>query len=140
MVFAWEKDRKMNLAETITKTRGRLHAIQKWLGFSDAILGRWETLAEQFLTWLMEGAKAKSVSRDDIADNYPVLWSKFLDESKNDDDFMAAMIHDHRNEDVWKKLNEMSLDDSAEPRKERTSKTKPNSDLPSEEHPDDEDI
>ena len=126
----------MNLLDTITKTRSRLHAIQKWLGFSDAILRRWEILAEQYLTWLMEGAKKKSVTREDIADNYPVLWSKFLDESQNDDDFMTAMIQDHRDEDVWRKLNEMTLDDSGEPRKARASRQKPTNDIPSEEDPD----
>lgn len=137
MVAAWEKDRKTNLPETITKTRSRLHAIQKWLGFSDAILHRWETLAEQYLTWLMEGAKKKSVTREDIADNYPVLWSKFLDETQNDDNFMAAMIHDHRDEDVWRKLNEMTLDDSAEP---QANKQKPTSDPDAgAQDPDDED-
>ena len=45
-------------------------------------------LAGQFLKWLAEGAKKRTITRNDIADEYPILWSKFLQETNNEDDFM----------------------------------------------------
>jgi hypothetical protein len=123
MLNGWEKNRKIELSETIGKTHRRLNAIQKWLGFSDKILDQWKILAEQFLTWLAEGAKKKVITRNDIADEYPILWSKFLKETNNEDDFMKNMIENNSEEDIWKQLNEMKIDEKKN-RSEHGRKTK----------------
>jgi hypothetical protein len=132
MLSGWEKKHQMNLSETIDKTSRRLNAIQKWLGFSDEILHQWKMLAGQFLKWLMEGAKKKVITASDIADEYPMLWSKFLQETNNEDNFMINMIEKNREEDVWKQLNEMKINEK-KPKHEHTRKTKQPSDLEYEE-------
>jgi hypothetical protein len=132
MLSGWEKNRKMDVSETIAKTSGRLNAIQKWLGYSNAILDQWKMLAEQFLKWLAEGAKRKVITREDVADNYPILWSKFLQETNNEDDFMKNMIEKNSEEDVWKQLNEMKISEKKN-RGGHARKTKQPSDLEYEE-------
>lgn len=133
MISGWEKNRKMDVSETIEKTSRRLTAIQKWLGYSDAILDQWKMLSGQFIGWLADGAKKKSITRDDIADLYPILWTKFLDETKNNDDFMKEMTENNREEDVWKELNEMKINEKKKPRQTQARKTKQPSDLEYEE-------
>jgi hypothetical protein len=132
MLAGWEKNHKINLSETIDKTSRRLSAIQKWLGFSNQILDQWKMLAGEFLKWLMEGAKRKVITRTDVADEYPILWSKFLQETNNEDDFMKNMIEKNGEEDVWKQLNEMKINDKKN-RHEHARKTKQPSDLEYEE-------
>jgi hypothetical protein len=132
MLAGWEKNHKINLSETIDKTSRRLNAIQKWLGFSNRILDQWKMLAGEFLKWLMEGAKRKVITRTDVADEYPILWSKFLQETNNEDDFMKNMIEKNSEEDVWKQLNEMKINDKKN-RHEHARKTKQPSDLEYEE-------
>jgi len=132
MLAGWEKNHKINLSETIDKTSRRLNAIQKWLGFSNQILDQWKMLAGEFLKWLMEGAKKKVITRTDVADEYPILWSKFLQETNNEDDFMKNMIEKNSEEDVWKQLNEMKINDKKN-RHEHARKTKQPSDLEYEE-------
>lgn len=133
MVGGWEKDRKMTLSETIERTSRRLNAIQKWLGFSNTILDRWKELAGQYLKWLMEGAKKKTITRADVADEYPILWSKFLQETNNRDDFMKDMIENNVEEDVWKGLNEMKITEKKTRGSGHGRKTKQPSDLELEE-------
>lgn len=132
MLAAWEKDRKMTLSETQDRTSRRLNAIQKWLGFSNEILDQWKKLAGEFLKWLMEGAKKKTITRADVADEYPILWSKFLQESNNQDDFMKSALEKNGEEDVWKQLNEMKITEK-KPRTEHARKTKQPSGLEYEE-------
>lgn len=132
MLAKWEKSHQMELSETIEKTSRRLNAIQKWLGFSTAILDQWKMLAGQFLKWLTEGAKRKVITRTDIADEYPILWSKFLQETNNDDNFMTTMVGEHREEDVWKDLNEMKINEKKH-KTDHAKKTKQPSDLEYEE-------
>ena len=135
MLAGWEKNRKLDLADTLERTQRRLNAIQKWLGFTDAILDRWKMLAGQFLTFLAEGAKKKSITREDIADNYPIVWANFLRESNNEDDFMSKMVASTGGggEDIWKQLNEMKIDGrrkrSEQHQQGRAAKTKQPSDL-----------
>ncbi|CAF0972381.1 unnamed protein product [Rotaria magnacalcarata] len=109
MLGEWEKNHKIDLPETMKKTSRRLIAIQKWLGFSSEILDQWTILAGEFLTWLSEGAKKKSILRNDVADEYPILWSKFLNETNNKDDFMTNMVDNNAEEDIWKQLNELKI-------------------------------
>lgn len=133
MLSGWEKNRKMDVAETIEKTSRRLNAIQKWLGYSYAILDQWKMLSGQFIQWLADRAKTKkNITREDIADFYPIQWAKFLEETKNTDDFMKDMIEANREEDVWKGLNEMKINEK-KPRSEHARKTKQPSDLEYEE-------
>jgi hypothetical protein len=112
MIAKWEKSRQMTLTDTLERVRRRLNAIQKWLQFSYAILDQWKTLAEQFLSWLADGAQHKRIMRDDIADRYPLLWSKFLSESHSNDDFMRTCIANQASEeeDIWKQLNELKIE------------------------------
>ncbi|CAF0805884.1 unnamed protein product [Adineta ricciae] len=128
MLQHWEKERKMDVAETSRRVTGRLKAIQKWLGFSDEILTQWTLLAGQFINWVAEGGKKRTITREDIADLYPIVWSKFLRETNNDGNFMSKMMSGIREEDVWKELNEMKLDERKS-KGERKSKTKQPSDL-----------
>lgn len=109
MLSTWEKNHRMELSETIEKTSRRLNAIQKWLRFSNSILDQWKMLAGQYLKWLSEGAHKKSITRSGIADEYPILWSKFLKETNNTDDFMVKMIDQSNEEDVWQQLNELKI-------------------------------
>ncbi len=132
MLSNWEKNHKLDLSETTEKTTRRLNAIQKWLGYSDAILDQWKMLAGQFLKWLAEGAKRKVITRTDVADEYPILWSKFLQETNNTDDFMKNMIEKNGEEDVWKQLNEMKINEKKN-RSGHARKTKQPSDLEYEE-------
>jgi hypothetical protein len=132
MLSGWEKNHKMDLAETTQKTSRRLDAIQKWLGFSDAILDQWKLLAGQFLEWLKKGAERKKITRADVADEYPILWSKFLEETNNDDDFMRKIVDKNGEEDVWKQLNEMKISENKN-KSGRARKTKQPSDLENEE-------
>jgi len=132
MLSGWEKNHKMDLAETTQKTIRRLNAIQKWLGFSDAILDQWKLLAGQFLEWLKTGAERKKITRADVADEYPILWSKFLEETNNDDDFMRKIVDKNGEEDVWKQLNEMKISENKN-KSGRARKTKQPSDLENEE-------
>jgi hypothetical protein len=132
MLSGWEKNHKMDLAETTQKTIRRLNAIQKWLGFSDAILDQWKILAEQFLEWLKKGAERKKITRADVADEYPILWSKFLEETNNDDDFMRKIVDKNGEEDVWKQLNEMKISEKKN-KNGRARKTKQPSDLENDE-------
>jgi len=131
MLSGWEKNHKMDLAETTQKTIRRLNAIQKWLGFSDAILDQWKLLAGQFLEWLKKGAERKKITRADVADEYPILWSKFLQETNNDDDFMRKIVDKNGEEDVWKQLNEMKISENKN-KSGRARKTKQPSDLENE--------
>lgn len=111
MLSNWEKKHQMELNDTIQRISKRLNAIQKWLGFSDVILDRWKTLAIEYLTWLSEGAKKRTILRDDISNNYPILWRKFLDEKNFHDDFMISMIPNAKDiEDVWKRLNDFKIE------------------------------
>ena len=112
MLSQWEKNHKLDVADTIERVSRRLNAIQKWLGFSNAILDQWKTLAGQYVTWIGEKAKKRTVARDDISNEYPILWSKFLEETNNQDDFMKNMIEKNAEEDVWQQLNEMKIADS----------------------------
>ncbi|CAF3869393.1 unnamed protein product [Rotaria sordida] len=93
-------------------------------------------LAGQFLKWLAEGAKKKLITRIDISDEYPMLWSKFLGETNNPDDFMKQMVDKNDEEDVWKQLNEMKINEQ-KPKNENkinhARKTKQPSDLEYEE-------
>ena len=136
MLAEWEKKHKMNLCETIGKVNRRLKAIQKWLRFSDEVLDRWTMLAGNFFQWLMEGAKRRTITRSDIADAYPIIWSKFLLEATNQDDFMKNIIDKNDEEDVWKQLNEIEINEKrtrSEDKISRTRKTKQSSDLEYEE-------
>jgi hypothetical protein len=136
MLAAWEKNHKMELADTLTRTTRRLDAIQKWLGFTKEILDQWKMLAGQFLQWLMEGAKRKVILRADVADEYPILWSKFLRETNNHDDFMRTMVEKNGEEDVWKQLNEMKINEKKSrdgKNRGRAEKTKQIDDLELEE-------
>ncbi|CAF0915718.1 unnamed protein product [Rotaria sp. Silwood1] len=136
MLAGWEKNHKLDLSDTIDRTSRRLNAIQKWLRFSNEILDQWKMLAGQFLKWLAEGAKKKVITRNNVADEYPMLWSKFLRETNNVDDFMIKMIDKSGEEDVWKQLNEMKIDEKKPNKEHKTGharKTKQPSDLEYEE-------
>lgn len=119
----------MDVSETIDKTSRRLGAIQKWLGYSYAILDQWKMLSGQFIQWLAEGATKRNITREDIADFYPIQWAKFLEETKNTDDFMKDMIGPNREEDVWKDLNEMKITEKKNHFAGQSRKTKQTSDL-----------
>lgn len=119
----------MDVSETIDKTSRRLGAIQKWLGYSYAILDQWKMLSGQFIQWLAEGATKRNITREDIADFYPIQWAKFLEETKNTDDFMKDMIGPNREEDVWKDLNEMKITEKKSRFAGQSRKTKQTSDL-----------
>jgi hypothetical protein len=116
MLTNWEKQKAQptDLAETIARTVSRLNAIQRWLQFADVILDRWKILAKQYLTWLMDEAKKKTIQRNDIADTYPMLWLKFLEENHYEDNFMIEFMPSTNlvNEDVWKQLNSLVLDEN----------------------------
>ena len=136
MLTEWEKKHKINLTETIEKINRRLKAIQKWLRFSDEVLDRWTVLAGKFFQWLMEEAKRRTITRSDIADAYPIIWSKFLLETSNQDDFMKNIIDKNDEEDVWKQLNEMEINEKKTKNEDKISrmrKTKQPNDADSEE-------
>lgn len=107
MISQWEKTHKLDQADTIRKTCGRLNAIQRWLGFSNEILERWKNLANDFIDWLAEEVKRKKITRTDISDRYPILWRQFLEQRNRRDDFMVEISP--ADEEVWKHLNEPSV-------------------------------
>ncbi|CAF1331444.1 unnamed protein product [Adineta steineri] len=132
MLSHWEKDRKMDLPDTLERVTRRFNAIQKWLLFSNEILHQWQMLAKQFITWIAEEGKRKKITRVDVADEYPKLWSRFLQETNNNDNFMKAMTDKNGEEDVWKQLNEMKIEEK-KPKYDERKKTKQPSDLEYEE-------
>jgi len=130
MLSNWEKKHQMELNDTIQRISKRLNAIQKWLGFSDVILDRWKTLATEYLTWLSEGAKKRTILRDDISNNYPILWRKFIEEKNFRDDFMISMIPNAKDvEDVWKRLNDFKIENKQVEKRPSDRKTKQRSDV-----------
>ena len=132
MLSGWEKKHQMDLSDTLQRTSRRLNAIQKWMGFSDVILDRWKSVAGEYLSWLADGAKKKSITRDDISDNYPILWRRFVREKDFDDDFMSKIIPSQsEEEDVWKRLNNLKIDEGKKPQRElnQRRKTKQPSDV-----------
>ena len=135
MISNWEKKRQMDLSETLQRTSKRLNAIQKWLAFDDTILDRWKQLAGEYLTWLSQEAKRQGLTRNDVSDNYPTLWRKFLQEKGLQDDFMTSMIPSREaEEDVWKRLNDLKIDASNDTKKRNeqgasSRKTKQSSEL-----------
>ncbi|CAF0760832.1 unnamed protein product [Didymodactylos carnosus] len=108
MCSHWEKSRKMDLSETLSKTEKRLCEIQGWLKYSDEILKCWTDLACQFIKWLSNEIKKKTISVKDISDHYPIVWTKFLNETNSNDNFMTKYMNNlTSNDNVWKQLNEI---------------------------------
>ena len=71
--------------EAAAKTSRRLEQIQRWLGFDEAYLRRWQRLASGFLDWLAGQESARSLEESSVRGTFPRLWNKFLaDEGRTD--------------------------------------------------------
>ena len=131
MVSSLEKKRNTSVDETLRRTKGRLISIQKWMGFSNEIFERWQSLATQFIHWTAEKVKRRQITMSDIADQYPVVWSKFLTENNERDDFMVEIRGREASsavDDVWEQLNQMKIDDTTK-EKEKETKNENDDDL-----------
>ncbi|KAK7114049.1 uncharacterized protein [Littorina saxatilis] len=74
-----------SMGAVIKKMETRLNDIQTWLGLEEDTLAAWKVLGVGFLKWSMTGVDAGSVRPDVVADKFPVLWKKYLEESGSTD-------------------------------------------------------
>ena len=71
--------------EAAAKTSRRLEQIQRWLGFDDAYLRRWQRLAAGFLAWLAQQSSARAMEEAGVRGTFPKLWKRFLEEEQKSD-------------------------------------------------------
>jgi len=67
------------------RLKTRLSEIQKWLSIDDVTVNSWEILGLAMNEWLAQNLQSKKVQINDIQHKFPVLWKRFLVETKLSD-------------------------------------------------------
>jgi len=85
-----ENDKYVQLIDEVhsqlpKRLRTRLVEIQKWLSIDDETVKRWEVLGLAMNDWLAEYLRKNKNNIQYIQNKFPVLWKKFLLESKLSD-------------------------------------------------------
>ncbi|XP_067933091.1 uncharacterized protein [Watersipora subatra] len=74
--------RKQGFDEATTRERicQRIGEIQKWLDLSDSSTDQWKNLGKAYLKFVAEELRQGKITFGDVANKFPVTWTRFLKE------------------------------------------------------------
>ncbi|XP_013391404.1 actin-binding protein IPP [Lingula anatina] len=70
-----------SLSKALNKTERRIDEIQKWLNLDNGSVKLWKDLGTKFVRWCVGGVDRGNITVADVADLFPVLWKRYLEES-----------------------------------------------------------
>ncbi|XP_033754337.1 uncharacterized protein LOC117337457 [Pecten maximus] len=80
---------QFTINRVLKKVEKRMREIQKWLALDDEVIDFWNTLGGKFLQWTLKKFEEGSITKDEIADKFPVVWKSFLQSTHECDDYSA---------------------------------------------------
>lgn len=79
---------KFTVNKVLKKVERRMREIQKWLTLDDEIVDFWNILGNKFLRWTLQKFDEGSITMDEVADKFPVIWKSFLQSTQESDDYV----------------------------------------------------
>ncbi|XP_052232547.1 uncharacterized protein LOC127845565 isoform X2 [Dreissena polymorpha] len=74
-----------SISRSLNQAEKRIKEIQQWLGLDDPTTREWMRLGSACVKWVIHEVEQGTLTKEEVADLFPVYWNRFLSETGNSD-------------------------------------------------------